>query len=185
MRIGFGELDYSSIESDGMATVLLTLSDPITMSLTVPVIAVSFADFFGSGKNLTDHFDDIELPDPAECMKLVCLLVVVVVAVVVVVVVVFSQINVIMSFFFVDSADPNERSDFIISDPILVTFPPSIENQAQEVSIPLVQEDINEATEGFFVMVISENISDPTLAVDLVRGGVTLVRISNDDCKPA
>lgn len=45
--------------------------------------------------------------------------------------------------------------------------------------IPLVNDVFNEAIEGFFVMVVSEGISNQT--VNLVREGLTLVRIEDDD----
>lgn len=67
LRIGFAELDYLAIEGSGQARVLVILSEPITENLTVPVMAISFADFFGAGRNLTEHFDDVTIPDPAEC----------------------------------------------------------------------------------------------------------------------
>lgn len=82
-----------------------------------------------------------------------------------------------------DSSDPSERSDFIISEPVLVTFSPSNNDRSQEVFFPLVTDDINEAMEGFFVVVIAEGISDQTLDINLVRGGVTLVNILDDDRK--
>lgn len=69
------------------------------------------------------------------------------------------------------------------SEPILVTFTPSTGSQDQEVSLPLVNDQINEDYEGFFVIVLSENISDPSIPVELVRDGVTLVRIEDDDRK--
>lgn len=45
--------------------------------------------------------------------------------------------------------------------------------------IPLVNDVFNEPIEGFFVMVVSEGISNQT--VNLVREGLTLVRIEDDD----
>lgn len=84
----------------------------------------------------------------------------------------------------VDSSDPAGRRDFVQSDPILITFQPSTRIQEQEVFIPLVQDDINEATEGFFVIVVAENISsEPSLTINLGRGGVTLMNILDDDRK--
>lgn len=69
MRIGFGELDYLSREGDGQARVILTHSGTTTENLTIPVMAISFGDFYGAGRNLTDHFDSVRLPDPAECKE--------------------------------------------------------------------------------------------------------------------
>lgn len=67
MKIAFGEIDYRGLEGEGQAQVLVTQSEPITESLTIPIRAVTFAEFFGSGRMLTEHFDDVDLPDPAEC----------------------------------------------------------------------------------------------------------------------
>lgn len=33
------------------------------------------------------------------------------------------------------------------------------------------------------MVVLAENISDPSVTVELVRGGITLVNILDDDCK--
>ena len=67
MKIAFGELDYRGLEGEGQVRVLVTQSEPLTENLTIPIMAVSFGDFFGSGRTLTEHFDDVDLPDPAEC----------------------------------------------------------------------------------------------------------------------
>ena len=67
---------------------------------------------------------------------------------------------------------------------ITVTFGPSSEIQEQEISIPVVSDDINEATEGFFVVVLKDGITGgPGVTVDLEREGVTLVNIIDDDRK--
>jgi hypothetical protein len=81
----------------------------------------------------------------------------------------------------IDSSDPSGRRDFAVSEPILVTFGPSFNIQEQEVFIPLVMDDFNEAIEGFFMVIVAENISNQALDIDLVRGGVTLVNIVDDD----
>jgi hypothetical protein len=60
-------LDYLALEGDGQARVVLVQTEEITENLTVPIVAVTFGNFFGSGRTLTDHFDDMTLPDPAEC----------------------------------------------------------------------------------------------------------------------
>jgi hypothetical protein len=49
------------------------------------------------------------------------------------------------------------------------------------VFIPLVSDNFNEAMEGFFMVIVAENISNQALDIDLVRGGVTLVNIVDDD----
>lgn len=67
------------------------------------------------------------------------------------------------------------------SGQILVTI--SAGTQDQQVAIPLIDDDINEASEGFFVVVVEDDIAIPETSVELVRDGVTLVRIEDDDCK--
>ena len=68
VRIGFGEVDYSVSEGNGKAVVLVTQAEPITENLTVPIVAITYEEFFGSGRTLPSDFDDVELPNPAECM---------------------------------------------------------------------------------------------------------------------
>ena len=67
VRIGFGEVDYSVSEGNGKAVVLVTQAEPITENLTVPIVAITYEEFFGSGRTLPSDFDDVELPNPAEC----------------------------------------------------------------------------------------------------------------------
>lgn len=69
VQIGFGELDYLSREGDGFARVVITQSEPITENFTIPIMAVSFQDFYGAGRTLTEHFGDVGIPDPAECKE--------------------------------------------------------------------------------------------------------------------
>lgn len=82
-----------------------------------------------------------------------------------------------------DSKDPAGRRDFVRSGPILVTFTPSTDIQDQHIHIPIINDEFNEAVEGFFVIVLHENISDPEVTVELVRDGITLVNIEDDDRK--
>ena len=64
----------------------------------------------------------------------------------------------------------------------MVTFGPSSEIQEQEIRIPVVSDDINEATEGFFVVVLEDDIiGGPEIILE--REGVTLVNIIDDDRK--
>lgn len=66
-----------------------------------------------------------------------------------------------------------------------MTFEPttSFDIMEREISIPLVMDDINEALEGFFLVIDTEGIADQTLDIELERGGVTLVNIVDDDRK--
>ena len=71
VRIGFGELDYAANEGDRMATILLTKLGATTENLTVPIMALSFDEFYNDmGRKLSDKFDDVAIPDPAECKTL-------------------------------------------------------------------------------------------------------------------
>ena len=63
-----------------------------------------------------------------------------------------------------------------------VIFEPNPANSEQSVSINLVDEFINEAQEGFYVM-IEVMQSGPTDAINLVRNGIALVRINDNDRK--
>lgn len=69
VTIDFSEIDYVSSEEGGRARVLLTQSGPMTENITVPVQAVSFQQFFGAGRTLSTQFDDLKLPNPAECKR--------------------------------------------------------------------------------------------------------------------
>ncbi len=82
-----------------------------------------------------------------------------------------------------DSANPTGRRDFVRSGPIDVTFTPSDGVQDQEISIPLIQDEINEAREGFFAVLEPVDLLDSSREVTLIREGVTLVNIRDDDCK--
>ena len=83
------------------------------------------------------------------------------------------------------STNSSEKSDYVVSEPIFVTFSPttSFDIMEQEIFIPLVMDNINEATEGFFVVIDDQGIADQTLPIELERGGVTLVNIVDDDRK--
>ena len=70
VKIGFGELDYVANEEEQQAVVLLTQLEAITENLTVPIMAITFQEFFGSGRTLPTDFDLVNLPDPAECKLL-------------------------------------------------------------------------------------------------------------------
>ena len=63
-----------------------------------------------------------------------------------------------------------------------VIFEPSQTNAEQSVTINLVDDVINEAQEGFYVM-IEVMESGPTDAISLVRNGIALVRINDNDRK--
>lgn len=66
--IGFGELDYLAREVDGVARVILSRLDPSTEDVTLSLMAVRFDEFFvDMGRNLSSEFDQVSIPDPAEC----------------------------------------------------------------------------------------------------------------------
>jgi len=63
--------------------------------------------------------------------------------------------------FHVPSVDDGLRQDFENSTHRL-TISPSTSNQEREIFIPLVDDDVNEATEGFLLVIrIDEGASDP------------------------
>ena len=63
-----------------------------------------------------------------------------------------------------------------------VIFAPSQGNSEQSVSINFVDDVINEAQEGFYIM-IEVMESGPTDVINLVRNGIALVRITDNDGK--
>ena len=80
--------------------------------------------------------------------------------------------------------DESGRQDFVRAEKT-VTFPPSEFLMEQTISIPFNDDDINEASEGYFiVMTISEsNVEDD---VEFLSGqNVTIIRINDDDGKHA
>lgn len=67
LRVGFTELDYVSNEGDAMAKVVLSVSDSGSQNVTIPLVVVSFDEFFRvMGKTLPSEFT-MDLPDEAEC----------------------------------------------------------------------------------------------------------------------
>jgi len=67
-------VDYVGYEKDGQSTILLTSLGPITKDFTVPLMILSFEEFFTQmGRNLSDQFDSVVIPDPAECKWFHCL----------------------------------------------------------------------------------------------------------------
>ena len=63
MTIGFGEEDYVAFEDDEVATVLLTLSESPSQTVTVPLLVLTVEEFIAS------EIPGFTLPstDPAEC----------------------------------------------------------------------------------------------------------------------
>ncbi len=74
------------------------------------------------------------------------------------------------------------RMDFS-NQGIPVSFPPNPSSDATSVSIATIDDFINEATEGYLIAIIVENISpaDEGTGVIFERGGLALVRIRDDD----
>ena len=81
-----------------------------------------------------------------------------------------------------DSLDPNGRRDFVNNGIIKVSFPASDMRQAQEVTIPLVDDDFKEAQESLLVL-IDQNFTIPGVTVEFLRDGIALITIADDDCK--
>ena len=63
-----------------------------------------------------------------------------------------------------------------------VTFAPSQANSEQILSVNLVDDTINEAQEGFYIM-IQVVQSGPTDQITFIRNGVALIRITDNDRK--
>ncbi len=64
---------------------------------------------------------------------------------------------------------------------IPVSFFPSAGSQSANISIPYIDDDINEAEEGFLVIIeIDDTQTDPA-TVGFVNEGVALMLITNDD----
>ena len=81
----------------------------------------------------------------------------------------------------------NGLQDFI-ADRITVTFPQtdSTAEVVMPVTIPIINDDTNEATEGLYLLVTINTLeSNPTDVANAVvlRNGVALVRIRDDDGK--
>ena len=63
-----------------------------------------------------------------------------------------------------------------------ITFPPNPANAEQILTINLIDDTINEAQEGFYVMIRVVQ-SGPTDQITFVRNGVALIRITDNDRK--
>ena len=61
-----------------------------------------------------------------------------------------------------------------------ITFPPSNRVAETTVEVSLVDDIINEEEEGFLLVIEVENATD---TVSLVRGGVALININDNDRK--
>ena len=79
----------------------------------------------------------------------------------------------------------SERQDF--SNEIkTVTFPPSSTEVLQTLNITVFDDSINEATEGYLLMlVVDESMSDPqdVASLQLVNGGTSLIIVLDNDGK--
>lgn len=83
------------------------------------------------------------------------------------------------------SLDNNLRKDFVRSTKI-VTFEPSESFAEKTVLLDLVDDQINEATEGFFaVLQVDDSLAEAEdeSNVQFIRNGVALVVIVDDDRK--
>ena len=83
----------------------------------------------------------------------------------------------------VSTIPSNLPSDYV-AVPASLSFPPSSDFQSINFTAPIISDDINEATEAFFVQILfafeNENDSDifsPAIMLD----GFALIRIANDD----
>ena len=84
--------------------------------------------------------------------------------------------------FIADSLDSSGRRDFINRGTIYVYFNASNTRQSQEVEIPIVNDEYNEASESFLVL-IDQSIIIPEEILVFLRDGIALVTIADDDRK--
>lgn len=80
--------------------------------------------------------------------------------------------------------EPDGRKDFVRNDPIRITFSPSSSYVEQSVAIPLVNDDINEAEEGFILLIEIEDPGNTESTSDdimLARDGVALIEVTDED----
>ena len=84
--------------------------------------------------------------------------------------------------WFLDSIDPRGRRDFVNNGVIEVTFPPSRERISQEIIIPIVDDEYNEAPESFLVL-IDPSFRIPEEVPDILRNGIALITITDNDRK--
>ena len=89
-------------------------------------------------------------------------------------------------YYYIYFTVNSERQDF--SNMIqMVTFPPSSIEELQTLDITVFDDSINEATEGYLLMVdVIADMSDPRDVANfqLVNGGISLVVVTDDDGKP-
>ena len=62
-----GEVDRTFNEGDGEATILITKSGVLPQDLEISLMAYSFAEFSALNLPLSDEFNEMNFPDPAEC----------------------------------------------------------------------------------------------------------------------
>ncbi len=88
-------------------------------------------------------------------------------------------------FFLVLTVEANGKQDFS-NDVIQVTFPATtaVDQMEQAVTIYFRNDDINEATEGFYLHATIDTAASNAMDVQQaspVRSGVTLININDDD----
>lgn len=69
ITIGFTEVDYVTSEEGGQAKVILTVADS-PINLTIPLIIMSFEEFFNNSNRKLPQAINFDNRDPAECKKL-------------------------------------------------------------------------------------------------------------------
>ena len=83
---------------------------------------------------------------------------------------------------YLDSVDGTGRRDFFRSMKLNVTFGPSMNMQERSVMIPLNNDDYNEDTEAFIVLVDVDELNIPEEVIQLDKP-ITLVNIRDNDRK--
>ena len=87
--------------------------------------------------------------------------------------------------FFIYIAETNGRRDFDSSERTIV-IPPGGNTIDQNVLIPIIDDRINEANEGFLLIVRANEAGNNLLDLanlEYMDEGVTLLRITDDDSK--
>ncbi len=82
--------------------------------------------------------------------------------------------------YFSSTDDVNGKQDFIRNGPIKYVFDPSSETETGSIEILFNDDSINEADEGFLLLIEVEK-TDQNVAI--LRGGLTLVILVDEDRK--
>ena len=95
-------------------------------------------------------------------------------------------VNFCILYLYIFAVEQNGRQDFI-RNAKTVTFDPSDSFEEKNVILEFLDDDINEATEGYFALLRvdeeSSSNSEDMDKLEYIRDGVTLIVINDDDGK--